>query len=143
MEPVVYKSKVDTWLWIIIFSIMIISAVICVGACFYTPVALASLILLLLAFWLVIDIYRNTKYTIDGTKLHIKSGVLVDTRCDIAKITEIVETNTLLSSPALSFDRLEICAGKRIVAVISPDDKQGFIAHLQHLNPNIIHTPKS
>ncbi|MFC3199468.1 PH domain-containing protein [Parapedobacter deserti] len=50
---------------------------------------------------------------------------------------QIEETRTLISAPAPSLDRLEIFYNKFDSIVISPKDKQGFIADLLKLNPEI------
>ena len=56
----------------------------------------------------VFHLFTTTYYTIDGSSLKIKSIFLVNKKIDINKIKKILETNTPLSAPAESLDRLEI-----------------------------------
>lgn len=87
-----------------------------------------------------IYMFLNTFYRIEGMTLHIKCGLLFRQVVAIDKIRRISETNTLISSPATSLDRLEIRFedGKKFgTVVISPKDKVGFIRKLLELNPEI------
>jgi len=68
----------------------------------------------------------------------VKCGFVINIRIDIATITKIEPTNTMLSSPALSFDRIEVFYNKYDSVIISPGDKAGFIAKLQQINPAIV-----
>ena len=136
-----YHSKIDHWLWIAI-AVIYIS---CIIPIFTHPIdnwtiyLLTLIITNIIPISLIINVYTNTYYTIDEEKLtlKIKSGILVDTKLDINKITKIRKTRTWLSSPALSMDRLEITTDKHKKAVISPKNKSQFITHLLTLNPNI------
>jgi len=71
--------------------------------------------------------FMTTYYTIDGNKLYVKSGFIVNINIDISTITKIEPTNTVLSSPALSFDRLEVFYNKYDSVVISPGDNARFM----------------
>jgi hypothetical protein len=79
----------------------------------------------------------TTYYVISGDKLIIKSGLFFNLNLNIEDIKRISETDDLVSSPALSTDRLEILYNKFDVVLISPKDKQGFIEELGKLNPQI------
>ncbi|HWZ35040.1 MAG TPA: PH domain-containing protein, partial [Mucilaginibacter sp.] len=82
-------------------------------------------------------LYRTTYYTIDGEMLHIRSGFMINTHIEIDRIKSIAETNSILSGPALSLDRIEIFYNKYDSVMISPPDKVQFVADLQAINPNI------
>lgn len=86
---------------------------------------------------MIIDLYRNTYYTITDGMLMVKSGVLFQAKFPIAKIIRIRKSHTLLSSPALSFDRLEIFYSPRRSVAVSPKDPESFIAALLDINPEI------
>jgi hypothetical protein len=79
----------------------------------------------------------NTYYTITGTALHLRSGFLVNITIDINTIKSIAPSHTLLSSPALSLDRLEINYNTYDSIAVSPKDKTGFIAALKLANNRI------
>ena len=87
-----------------------------------------------------IYMFLNTFYRIEGMTLHIKCGLFFRQVVAIDKIRQISETNTLISSPATSLDRLEIRfedEKKFGSVVVSPKDKAGFIRKLLELNPEI------
>jgi hypothetical protein len=56
---------------------------------------------------------------------------------DIHQIKRIEETNSPLSSPAASFDRIEITYNKFDSVIISPKEKLGFIQDILQINPSI------
>jgi len=87
-------------------------------------------------FVLIIALMTSTRYKIDGNLLRIYVLVFQYRPIDITAITQIKETNNPLSAPAASLDRLKIKHSKGCM-LISPKDKQGFIASLQRINPNI------
>jgi len=86
---------------------------------------------------LIVNIYTGTYYKITPDhRLFIKCGVLESLVIDVNEIESIKKSNELTSSPALSIDRLEIgYKGGRVL--VSPVDKEKFIADLRKLNPKI------
>ncbi len=80
----------------------------------------------------------NTKYTITGTTLNVKSGLVINIDIDIEKIKKITPNNTVWSAPALSFDRIEIFYNTYDSVVISPQNKKDFIETLKQINPAIV-----
>lgn len=90
-------------------------------------------------FVLIIALMTSTRYKIDGNLLRIYVLVFQYRPIDISAITQIKETNNPLSAPAASLDRLELKHGTKSI-LVSPKDKQGFIASLQRINPNINYT---
>jgi hypothetical protein len=82
--------------------------------------------------------FATTYYVIDGNKLIVKSGIIINIQIDIDKITKIVPTTSILSAPALSLDRLEIFYNKFDSVVISPGNKAEFIAALKIINGGIV-----
>lgn len=90
---------------------------------------------------LIIALMASTRYKIDGNLLRIYVLVFQYKPIDITTITKIKETNNPLSAPATSIDRLGITHSKGYM-LVSPKDKAGFIAALQHINPDIIFQPK-
>lgn len=96
------------------------------------PLSILSLIILPLLF--------GTYYQIDGETLIVRSGIF-KWKIDIFTIVSIRRTNSALSAPALSMDRLEILyhSGTRRI-VISPTDKKEFVKTLTNINQNILTT---
>jgi len=85
----------------------------------------------------VLHIFLMTDYRIEDNILEIKSGFLVHLKIDIAEIKEIRKTSSLMSSPAPSFDRIEIKYGKYDEVIISPKDKVTLAKDLTIINPAI------
>ncbi len=79
----------------------------------------------------------TTQYKITGKTLRIKSGIFVNKSVSIDTIRKIIETSSILSSPANSLDRLELRYNNFERIIISPKDKAGFIKALSELNQSI------
>lgn len=86
---------------------------------------------------LMLYLFRFTKYTIEGNDLKISSGFLYNKKISIRSIRKIKATNNPLSAPAVSLDRLEIVFDKNERVLISPKEKDAFVAHIQTLNPAV------
>jgi hypothetical protein len=81
-------------------------------------------------FGFVLWVMLGTYYEIEGNRLLVRSGPF-RWRIPINEIEEMTPTHNPLSSPALSLDRLRIeYSGGRSV-MISPEDKDRFIAEIE------------
>lgn len=85
----------------------------------------------------VAHILLSTKYVINGASLTVVSGFLYRRVIAVERITAIVPTRSPLSAPAASFDRLELRVAGEEPVVVSPKEKEAFIARLTALNPSI------
>jgi hypothetical protein len=85
----------------------------------------------------VTNIYTGTYYKITtNNHLFIKCGFIETFDIEIKDIEWIKTTKELISSPALSIDRLEInYKGGRVL--ISPKDKKKFMDDLRKINPKL------
>ena len=81
--------------------------------------------------------FFKLEYIIEENKLKIKCGFFAYKPIEIKDIKEITKSNSIISSPAASFDRIEIKYGKWEELIISPKDKFTFAKHLTNLNPKI------
>ena len=81
--------------------------------------------------------FLKTEYTIEDKKLKIKCGFFTYKPIEINKIKEITKSSNIISSPAASFDRIEIKYGKFEELIISPKNKFEFAQYLTNLNPKI------
>lgn len=81
--------------------------------------------------------FLKTEYTIEENKLKIKCGFFTYKPIEINEIKEITKSSNIISSPAASFDRIEIKYGKFEEMIISPKNKFEFAKYLTGLNPNI------
>jgi len=92
---------------------------------------------LLPVFILISDLYLRTFYAISKDRLRIRSGMFFDLTLDIDSVSQITKTGSVMSSPALSLDRLEVKYGKGSIVIISPSDRSRFIERMLESNPNI------
>ena len=132
-----YPSKVSYGLLLIVFMV------------FFSPLILnltkneinLNLILislfLIIIFGLITHMFFKLEYIIEENKLKIKCGFFTYKPIEIKDIKEITKSNSIISSPAASFDRIEIKYGKWEELIISPKDKFTFAKHLTNLNPKI------
>lgn len=126
----VYKSEVGYWYWavILVFS-------------FITIPLLAELWIAEFLCWIIViymlSLSMLIRYVVDDGTLTIFSGLFLKRRIPIADIRSITLSHNPLSAPALSLRRLAIRYGKYDVALVSPKDKEDFIAALKAVNPSI------
>lgn len=127
----VFKSKVDWWLGLPLIYPIFLSITSIVDDEWYGYMGLFIIILL------IIIASKVTKYIISENQLTIQCFFYVNAKIDILKIKKIEKTNTILGSPALSFDRIRINYNKYDEIFISPKEKQHFINQLLEINPDI------
>ena len=127
-----FKSKIDYWavlFMVILFGLILVRL-------FYDDNWLGfSFIVIVIAF--VVYTFSATYYTVEKEKLIIKSGILFNNTIEIQNIKKISESYNIISSPALSFKRLEILYNKFDTVLISPKDKKGFIDAILKINPEV------
>jgi PH (Pleckstrin Homology) domain-containing protein len=132
LEPVVYRSAVDRWLLVVLgFGMLLagtsVAIVLVVGDSAARAIAaLAALAGVGLPIWIL----RATSYTLTGTELLVRSGPF-RRRLEIADIVSITPTTNPLSSPALSLNRLRIDERGGRSIMISPADRDRFLADLE------------
>ena len=130
----IYKSKIDTW----IFVVLVAAIAICFFASVFvllsgSPDTWWTLLItvgigIILPLWLLV----STDYTLDSKMLVVRSGPL-KWRVPITDIVSIKSTESVLSGPALSLDRLCIDYGQGSKLVISPRDKEKFLRNIEAL----------
>ena len=81
--------------------------------------------------------FHNTRYIIYDTDLVLVVKPFYKKTIPIASIKRVEKSSSLMSSPAPSFNRLEIFYGKFESELVSPKDQKAFAETLQKLNPNI------
>jgi hypothetical protein len=92
---------------------------------------------LIIIFGLITHMFFTTEYTIEDNKIKIKCGFFTYKPIAISDVREITKSNNIISSPAASFDRIEIKYGKFEELIISPKNKFEFAQYLTNLNPKI------
>ncbi len=128
----IYKSKVDKAL---LFPIILVISVLCFMMLYAG--SWSGLVIVLLVALLVADIFLRTQYKVEDLQLKVNCSFFVNTTVDINSISKIQRSTSFLSSPATSFDRIEIIYNKFESLIISPADKQSFVETLKQINPKI------
>lgn len=132
-----YTSKVSYGLLIIVFIVFFSPIILnLIRSDFNLTLALMSCFSVIV-FGLIIHMFFRTTYTIEENKLKIKCGFFKYKPIEINEIKEIDKSSNIISSPAPSFDRIEIKYGKFEEIIISPKDKIEFAEYLTSLNPKI------
>ena len=90
-----------------------------------------TIIACLLAIALIVSLMLATYYVVDRGTLIIRSGPF-RFKVPVNQIKSVRATRSLLSSPAMSLDRLLIRYGKKRRIMVSPEDKTGFLKAIGH-----------
>ncbi|WP_070137939.1 PH domain-containing protein [Crocinitomix algicola] len=132
-----YKVKIDWW-FVILVELICIAPIpfIYSSNSDFSEVILPSIILLISAIG-VGYIFMGTKYYIDKNQFFIKAGFLMKINIPVEKIRSIEKTNSKLSAPAPSFDRLLIKYNKYDEVIISPNNQKELAADLLQINAEI------
>lgn len=127
----VFKSKIDWWFGLVLVYPIFVSIKTILEGEWMGLLGLGVVVGLILVF------SKTTRYIINQNQLIVKSTWIVYERIDISKISKIEKSNSVLSSPALSLDRLRIRYNKYDEVLISPKEKKEFIDLLLKINPTI------
>lgn len=127
-----FKSKID--LWFILFLVLLFGLILIRLVYDQSWIGFAF-ILFVVAF--IVQMYSTTFYSIENKKLLIKCGFFYNLSIEIESIKQISESYNIISSPAFSFDRLEILYNNFDTVLISPKEKLRFIEAIKKINPQI------
>jgi hypothetical protein len=132
MERLVFPSKVDSWfvgaVALVAISVLFPLALLFRAGSDGVIVAIASFMVLPLA--LIVWVWLTTYYALDGRRLFVHSGPFSWT-IELADIRDIYPSRSLLSSPALSMDRLRVTYGRSKHLLVSPRNKEVFLAEIE------------
>jgi hypothetical protein len=106
------------------------------GAKFHEPIGWVVSFLLLIAVCFVAWIYLATYYEVNGSQLYIRSGPFT-WQIATDEIHSVLPSGSMLSSPALSLDRLEIQYGRRRSILVSPAQRSAFLEALTNASPGL------
>lgn len=126
-----HTSKIDWWLGLPLLYPIFRSVQAIIEGDWWGYVVLLAIVLL------VFFISKTTRYIINENQLIVKSFWIVNEKIDISKIRKIEKSNSILSSPALSLDRIVVRFNKYDEIYLSPKGKQLFIEDLLSVNPDI------
>ncbi|MDO5104392.1 PH domain-containing protein [Capnocytophaga sp.] len=133
-----YKPKIDRWSMAIGLLFTLFSVGIVVWSIPTVAVILTSLIAVIIVLILMLIGAFSVKYQIDGDKFIGRIGCFYKKEIDIHSIRKIEKTKSILNTPLVtSFDRIEIFYNRYDSVMLSPLDKEVFIADLKRINPRI------
>src|SRR5262245_37306789 len=106
-----FQSKIDTWLAVTLFSSALASLVAAYLVATQTLRFELAVALLAIGGGLPLWLLYSTPYEISGAALHIRSGPF-RWRIPQSQVPRVTPSRSLISSPALSSDRLRIEYGR-------------------------------
>lgn len=126
-----HQSKIDKIYWVILlfFVVMAVYGII-------IQVWLMAIISTISSAYFCL-IFFTMRYVIDDEYLLIRTKFFPSQKVALQDIRKIEESNSILAAPAFSFDRLEILYNKYDSILVSPENKEQFIADLLNVNPEI------
>ena len=128
-----FKSKIDLWLHLVVILFTILTLWL-LYSYVTNKVSIVMLILFIAVLILIIlPMYLFTYYVFEDLYLRIRCGLMVNIKIYYKDIVSLKESKNLISSPALSMDRIEIKYYKNFHSdfiIISPERKQEFIDEL-------------
>ena len=137
MINAVFTSKIDLWLAFLILGSGLLLILVPVWEWIYNDSSTRRILFISLltipGAILLLLIFFNIKYSLSEDELFVKNGFSTQS-IPLKDITHIIPTNSMLSAPALSLDRIEI-KYKGGSIVISPKDKEGFYRAIQERVP--------
>ena len=129
----VFKSEIG-----FVVFLPLVLGVVMAAAIWFTQKQLlpgAGILLFLIVLTLLM---LQTSYTVTGTgRLQIKCAAFYRLNIDIKSITKIEKTRSVLSSPALSLNRIEIFYNRFDTVILSPKQQDEFAGILKSINPAI------
>jgi hypothetical protein len=132
-----YSSKKDLWLVVVFWAGIISTLLGMLVSCYtfsYMPGGIFILGLQAFAIVCLVWILYGTFYVLDETTLTIKSGPF-SWRIALMDIHDVFPSSSMISSPALSLDRVMIIYGEKNKKIqVSPQLKDEFIVELQSAN---------
>lgn len=129
-DAVVFRSKIDLWLLVLIAAATAFPLHQAMEALRSGSNSLPHLLIFVLLAGFFLWLLLSTKYTVTSDALVVQSGPF-RWRMLKSEITKIVPSKSIISSPALSLDRLRIDYSRgRSSILISPKDKAGLLKAL-------------
>lgn len=129
MAKKVFRSKVDWWLWLAMLAANLGALAAIAVVVFQGGRSVDGIIVIfacLLAMALFSSVIFGTSYAVDRGVVTIRSGPF-RWKVRIDEIQSLERTRSIVSSPALSLDRIRIRYGEGRSVMISPADKKAFL----------------
>lgn len=132
----IYKSKIDWWVWLVFLFMAGVTAAVAIDSTWWVALSFGGT--MLISALLIVGCW----YEIEGDRLVVYQFFRPN-RFPIDKIAEVKKTTGILATAGMSCRRVSIKFADRSVLKsampleISPKDRDGFIANLKEINPNI------
>lgn len=136
MAKIIYKSKIDWWVWLVFLFMAGVTAAVAIDSTWWVALSFGGT--MLISALLIAGCW----YEIEGDQLVVYQ-FFKPNRFPVGKIAEVKKTNGILATAGMSCRRVSIKFADRSVMKsampleISPKDRDGFIANLKEINPNI------
>lgn len=125
-----YNSKRDLWLGLLIWLPITSGFLMSVYSAFITKEAITPFIVFTVILSFIAWIWFGTYYVLKETYIIVRCGPFRE-RIEFADIKSMKETRNVLSSYALSLDRIQIKYRKFGYSLISPINKEDFIKEIE------------
>ncbi|HVS76196.1 MAG TPA: PH domain-containing protein [Steroidobacteraceae bacterium] len=101
------------------------------GRLMWIPAGIVALVAVIVCW-----IFLATYYELEGDRLLTRCGPFTWS-IPLADVTDVRESSSVRSGPALSLDRLQVTCRDGRALLISPADKAGFMAALRRRAPHL------
>lgn len=132
-----YSSKISYGLLVVLFIVFFSPIIINLIIDGVYKALVLLLLFLIIVYVFILHMFFKTEYLIEESQLQVRCGFFTYKPINILNIKEISKSTNIISSPAASFDRIEIKYGKFEELIISPKNKIQFAKDLMFINPNI------
>jgi len=129
----IYKSRIGIEMYIILILMCLFNIYVLITEGFN----LFLMVLIFSPIVFIIYVINQTYYQIKNEVLYIKSSFFFREELPINKIRKIEEVTNIISSPAMSIQRLELFYRKYDSILISPKDQKQFLSDILSVNKNI------
>lgn len=135
-DKIIYKSKIDWWLWLVLLFVAVVTVAVALDSTWLVTLSIGGTMLL------GVVLIAGCWYEIDGDQLVVYQ-FFSPNRFPIDKIAEVKKTTGILATAGMSCRRVSIKFADRSVLKssmpleISPKNRDGFIAKLKEINPDI------
>lgn len=135
-DKIIYKSKIDWWVWLVLLFVAVVTVAVALDSTWLVTLSIVGTMLL------GVVLIAGCWYEIDGNQLVVYQ-FFSPNRFPIDKIAEVKKTTGILATAGMSCRRVSIKFADRSVLKssmpleISPKNRDGFIAKLKEINPDI------
>lgn len=135
-NKIIYKSKIDWWVWLVLLFVAVVTVAVALDSTWLVALSIGGTMLL------GVVLIAGCWYEIDGDQLVVYQ-FFSPNRFPIDKIAEVKKTTGILATAGMSCRRVSIKFADRSVLKssmpleISPKNRDGFIAKLKEINPDI------